>query len=229
MFTAETHFCYILKTYQEINILSSQNHHHHHTQGWSWSPGHLPDTWSLRRWNHFALSGRGLQAFRCLSIHELFQYMKLKIPVIHVFIYLFIDLLSGVKPEVVLRQFGEYFFEFCKRSGYHHMLRTLGGNLSEFTENLDALHSYLSLSYKVLAFTSVSLPPPSFLLEIYFIFPCLILAGDECTFFSSGKEPWWNHASPLLFWPQRTLSHCSWFIWNISFRNNNFELHYSHS
>uniref|UniRef100_A0A668U4H1 guanylate cyclase n=1 Tax=Oreochromis aureus TaxID=47969 RepID=A0A668U4H1_OREAU len=62
--------------------------------------------------------------------------------------YLFIYLLSGVKPEVVLRQFGEHFFEFCKRSGYHHMLRTLGGNLSEFTENLDALHSYLSLSYK---------------------------------------------------------------------------------
>ncbi|XP_044060084.1 guanylate cyclase soluble subunit beta-2-like isoform X2 [Siniperca chuatsi] len=28
------------------------------------------------------------------------------------------------------------------------MLRTLGGNLVEFTENLDALHSYLSLSYK---------------------------------------------------------------------------------
>uniref|UniRef100_A0A3Q0QVM3 guanylate cyclase n=1 Tax=Amphilophus citrinellus TaxID=61819 RepID=A0A3Q0QVM3_AMPCI len=50
--------------------------------------------------------------------------------------------------DVVLRQFGEYFFEFCKRAGYHHMLRTLGGNLSEFIENLDALHSYLSLSYK---------------------------------------------------------------------------------
>ncbi|KAI3354274.1 hypothetical protein L3Q82_018811, partial [Scortum barcoo] len=56
--------------------------------------------------------------------------------------------LLGEKPEVVLRQFGEYFFEFCKRSGYDHMLRTLGGNLFEFTENLDALHSYLALSYK---------------------------------------------------------------------------------
>ncbi|KAM9359474.1 guanylate cyclase soluble subunit beta-2-like [Symphorus nematophorus] len=56
--------------------------------------------------------------------------------------------LLGVKPEFVLRQFGEYFFEFCKRSGYDHMLRTLGGNLFEFTENLDALHSYLALSYK---------------------------------------------------------------------------------
>uniref|UniRef100_A0A8D2L5F6 guanylate cyclase n=1 Tax=Varanus komodoensis TaxID=61221 RepID=A0A8D2L5F6_VARKO len=44
--------------------------------------------------------------------------------------------------------FGEYFFEFCKRSGYDHMLRTLGGNLYEFIENLDALHSYLSLSYQ---------------------------------------------------------------------------------
>lgn len=29
------------------------------------------------------------------------------------------------------------------------MLRTLGGNLFEFIENLDALHGYLSLSYKV--------------------------------------------------------------------------------
>lgn len=84
--------------------------------------------------------------------------------------FLFIYLLSGVKPEVVLRQFGEYFFEFCKRSGYHHMLRTLGGNLSEFTENLDALHSYLSLSYKVLAFTSVS-PPPLFLWRYILLFP----------------------------------------------------------
>ncbi|XP_049918350.1 guanylate cyclase soluble subunit beta-2-like [Epinephelus moara] len=56
--------------------------------------------------------------------------------------------LLGVKPEVVLRQFGEYFFEFCKHSGYDHMLRTLGGNLFEFTENLDALHGYLALSYK---------------------------------------------------------------------------------
>lgn len=102
--------------------------------------------------------------------------MKLKIPVIHVFIYLFIDLLSGVKPEVVLRQFGEYFFEFCKRSGYHHMLRTLGGNLSEFTENLDALHSYLSLSYKVLAFTSVSPPPPLFFIGDIFYYSLL----DSC-------------------------------------------------
>ncbi|KAM3875219.1 LOW QUALITY PROTEIN: guanylate cyclase soluble subunit beta-2-like [Diretmus argenteus] len=56
--------------------------------------------------------------------------------------------LLEVKPEVVLRQFGEFFFEFCKRSGYDHMLRTLGGNLFDFIDNLDALHSYLALSYK---------------------------------------------------------------------------------
>ncbi|XP_066858592.1 guanylate cyclase soluble subunit beta-2-like isoform X7 [Anser cygnoides] len=54
----------------------------------------------------------------------------------------------GVPADMVLREFGEYFFEFCKRSGYDHMLRTLGGNLYEFIENLDALHSYLSLSYQ---------------------------------------------------------------------------------
>lgn len=58
-------------------------------------------------------------------------------------------LFKDVKADIVLRQFGEYFFEFCKRSGYDHMLRTLGGNLFEFIENLDALHGYLSLSYKV--------------------------------------------------------------------------------
>ncbi|XP_073673513.1 guanylate cyclase soluble subunit beta-2-like [Garra rufa] len=53
-----------------------------------------------------------------------------------------------LEQSVVLGLFGEYFFEFCKRAGYDHMLRTLGGNLFEFMENLDALHGYLSLSYK---------------------------------------------------------------------------------
>ncbi|XP_076827686.1 guanylate cyclase soluble subunit beta-2 [Brachyhypopomus gauderio] len=53
-----------------------------------------------------------------------------------------------VSSEVVLKLFGEYFFSFCKMSGYDTMLRTLGGNLVEFIENLDALHSYLALSYQ---------------------------------------------------------------------------------
>ncbi|XP_017314218.1 guanylate cyclase soluble subunit beta-2 isoform X2 [Ictalurus punctatus] len=53
-----------------------------------------------------------------------------------------------VSSEVVLKLFGEYFFSFCKMSGYDAMLRTLGGNLIEFIENLDALHSYLALSYQ---------------------------------------------------------------------------------
>uniref|UniRef100_W5L1E6 guanylate cyclase n=1 Tax=Astyanax mexicanus TaxID=7994 RepID=W5L1E6_ASTMX len=53
-----------------------------------------------------------------------------------------------VEASVVLKLFGEYFFEFCKRSGYDHMMRTLGANLFEFIENLDALHGYLSISYK---------------------------------------------------------------------------------
>uniref|UniRef100_A0A8C5XXI8 guanylate cyclase n=1 Tax=Microcebus murinus TaxID=30608 RepID=A0A8C5XXI8_MICMU len=54
----------------------------------------------------------------------------------------------GVPMEAILKLFGEYFFKFCKMSGYDRMLRTLGGNLTEFIENLDALHSYLALSYQ---------------------------------------------------------------------------------
>lgn len=72
---------------------------------------------------------------------------------------------SGEEPREVLRQFGGYFFEFCKSSGYFHMLRTLGGNLCEFVENLDALHSFLGISYKVqpaLPFSFWFPPIPSF-------------------------------------------------------------------
>uniref|UniRef100_H0XFH1 guanylate cyclase n=1 Tax=Otolemur garnettii TaxID=30611 RepID=H0XFH1_OTOGA len=54
----------------------------------------------------------------------------------------------GVSMEAILKLFGEYFFKFCKVSGYDRMLRTLGGNLTEFIENLDTLHSYLALSYQ---------------------------------------------------------------------------------
>ncbi|XP_068122018.1 guanylate cyclase soluble subunit beta-2-like [Hyperolius riggenbachi] len=54
----------------------------------------------------------------------------------------------AVPEEEVLKLFGAYFFSFCKQSGYDRMLRTLGGNLMEFIENLDALHSFLTLSYK---------------------------------------------------------------------------------
>uniref|UniRef100_A0A452ELV1 guanylate cyclase n=1 Tax=Capra hircus TaxID=9925 RepID=A0A452ELV1_CAPHI len=50
--------------------------------------------------------------------------------------------------EAILKLFGECFFKFCKMSGYDQMLRTLGGNLTEFTENLDALHSSLAHSYQ---------------------------------------------------------------------------------
>ncbi|XP_036867475.2 guanylate cyclase soluble subunit beta-2-like isoform X1 [Manis javanica] len=54
----------------------------------------------------------------------------------------------GVSMEALLKLFGQHFFKFCKMSGYDRMLRTLGGNLTEFIENLDALHSYLALSYQ---------------------------------------------------------------------------------
>ncbi|XP_051782585.1 guanylate cyclase soluble subunit beta-2 [Erpetoichthys calabaricus] len=54
----------------------------------------------------------------------------------------------NVSAEAVLKLFGEFFFSFCKMSGYDRMLRTLGRSLMEFIENLDALHSYLALSYQ---------------------------------------------------------------------------------
>lgn len=57
--------------------------------------------------------------------------------------------ISDVSADVFLKLFGEHFFIFCKQAGYDTMLRTLGGNLIEFIGNLDALHSYLSLSYQV--------------------------------------------------------------------------------
>ncbi|XP_008323106.1 guanylate cyclase soluble subunit beta-2 [Cynoglossus semilaevis] len=56
--------------------------------------------------------------------------------------------LLDVPSEVLLKLFGEHFFVFCKNAGYDTMLQTLGGNLVEFIENLDALHSYLALSYQ---------------------------------------------------------------------------------
>lgn len=70
---------------------------------------------------------------------------------------------TDMPSEVVLKLFGEYFFSFCKMAGYDTMLRTLGGNLVEFIENLDALHSYLALSYQV----TFSLRP---LQWIYYVF-----------------------------------------------------------
>lgn len=56
---------------------------------------------------------------------------------------------SDVSADVFLKLFGEHFFTFCKHAGYDTMLKTLGGNLVEFIGNLDALHSYLALSYQV--------------------------------------------------------------------------------
>ncbi|XP_030008891.1 guanylate cyclase soluble subunit beta-2 [Sphaeramia orbicularis] len=56
--------------------------------------------------------------------------------------------LLDVPADTVLKLFGEHFFSFCKQAGYDTMLRTLGGTLVEFIGNLDALHSYLALSYQ---------------------------------------------------------------------------------
>ncbi|KAJ3583287.1 hypothetical protein NHX12_029502 [Muraenolepis orangiensis] len=60
-----------------------------------------------------------------------------------------------------VKLFGEHFFSFCKQAGYDTMLRTLGGNLAEFIENLDALHCYLALSYQVCVLPCYLNPSPT--------------------------------------------------------------------
>ncbi|XP_071951091.1 guanylate cyclase soluble subunit beta-2-like isoform X2 [Antedon mediterranea] len=55
---------------------------------------------------------------------------------------------AGLSTDAVLEAFGAHFFTFCQISGYDEMLRALGGSLKAFLENLDSLHSYLSMSYK---------------------------------------------------------------------------------
>lgn len=81
------------------------------------------------------------------------------------------------------------------------MLRTLGGNLCEFTENLDALHSFLSLSYKV----SVSV----LLLWSHSLNSLCAGAGNERTVLPGGEGPRRRSAPPLLLGPQGPLPHCS--------------------
>ncbi|KAL8603722.1 hypothetical protein ACOMHN_024338 [Nucella lapillus] len=54
----------------------------------------------------------------------------------------------GVPYETVLKEFGVYFLSYCMKHGYHKMLLTLGQDLFSFIQNLDSLHSMLSLSYK---------------------------------------------------------------------------------
>lgn len=56
-------------------------------------------------------------------------------------------MLLDLPVEAVLRVFGGYFFGYCLRHGYDKMLKTLGGDMVSFIQNLDSLHSLLALSY----------------------------------------------------------------------------------
>lgn len=53
----------------------------------------------------------------------------------------------GVPATKILEMFGETFFDFCQESGYDRILHVLGGKLSEFLCNLDALHDHLGSIY----------------------------------------------------------------------------------
>ena len=59
----------------------------------------------------------------------------------------------------MLQVFGGFFLTYCLRHGYDKMLKTLGGDIISFIENLDSLHSLLALSYK-------GIEPPSFRSEL---------------------------------------------------------------
>ncbi|KAL8603737.1 hypothetical protein ACOMHN_024353 [Nucella lapillus] len=54
----------------------------------------------------------------------------------------------NVPVEGVLQVFGGFFLTYCLRHGYDKMLKTLGGDMVSFIQNLDSLHSLLALSYK---------------------------------------------------------------------------------
>ena len=53
----------------------------------------------------------------------------------------------GIPATEILEMFGETFFDFCQESGYDRILSVLGGKLSEFLCNLDALHDHLGSIY----------------------------------------------------------------------------------
>ncbi|XP_041349323.1 guanylate cyclase soluble subunit beta-2-like [Gigantopelta aegis] len=55
---------------------------------------------------------------------------------------------AALSMETVLEVFGDYFLTYCLKHGYDKMLKTLGGDIRSFIQNLDSLHSLLALSYK---------------------------------------------------------------------------------
>ena len=62
---------------------------------------------------------------------------------------------SDESLDEMLEEFGDFFIKYCLNFGYDNMLRTLGGDIVSFVQNLDSLHSLLSLTY-------VGINPPSF-------------------------------------------------------------------
>lgn len=57
-------------------------------------------------------------------------------------------ILPGIDSNMILKEFGDYYFESYKRSDSDHILMTLAWNFYNFMKNSSALHSYLSLLYQ---------------------------------------------------------------------------------
>lgn len=65
---------------------------------------------------------------------------------------------TGLAANEALEAFGEYWIKFTGAQGYEHLLDASGDTLPEFLNNLDDLHTRLSLTFKELA-------PPTFSVE----------------------------------------------------------------
>lgn len=61
----------------------------------------------------------------------------------------------GVGQDEILRAFGHFWVEYTAKEGYGDLLRLAGNNTAEVLDNLDALHSRVTLQYP-------ELRPPSF-------------------------------------------------------------------
>ena len=64
----------------------------------------------------------------------------------------------GLSPEEILKAFGKHWITYTAKSGYGDMMDTWGDNLVEFLENLNSLHTSLSIAMP-------DLKPPAFEIE----------------------------------------------------------------
>lgn len=58
-------------------------------------------------------------------------------------LYLICFVLLDIDFNIILKEFGGYFFEFCRKLDFNYILMILVGNFYNFMENWRVLYSYL--------------------------------------------------------------------------------------